>query len=94
MITDLLKFTIKNDAATQAAALFKEQMENNLNDEGCMISKTFRSKTDPNSYYMLLGWENQAAIDKHLETEHDLKFREGLDPILACPPEFFEWEEV
>lgn len=94
MITDLLKFNVKEGDADKAATLFKAQMENNLGDKGCMISKTFRSKTEPNSFYMLLAWENQAAIDAHLETEHDLKFREGLDPLLAGPPEFFEWEEI
>ena len=94
MITDLLKFTIKEDAAGKAVPLFKAQMENNLGDAGCVMSKTFRSKNEPNCFYMLLAWENQAAIDAHLETDHDLKFREGLDPLLAGPPEFFEWEEL
>ena len=94
MITDLLKFTIKESAAAEAIELFKKQMSDNLGDEGCLIAKTFRSKKDPNDFYMLLGWENQEAIDKHLVAEHDLMFREALDPILAGPPEFFDWEPV
>lgn len=94
MITDMIKFTIKDSAVTAAKASMKKQMEANLGDEGCVISKTFQSKANPCEMYMLLCWENQAAIDKHLESEHDLEFRETLDPLLAGPPEFFEWEEI
>ena len=94
MITDMLKFTVKEGCADQAKALMAAQMKANLGDNGCVISKTFQSKTNACDFYMLLCWENREAIDAHLETEHDLTFREGLDPILAGPPEFFEWDEV
>jgi len=92
MLTDLLKFTIKDEYVNEAIELMKKQMKNNLNDEGCLISRTFRSKVNPTELYLLLGWENPEAIEKHLKSEHDLKFRVDLDPMLACPPEFFEPE--
>ena len=94
MIIDLMKFTIKEGRVGDAIELMKTQMKNNLGDEGCLMSNTFQSKTNPNELYLLLGWENQEAIDKHLKTEHDLKFREGLDPLLAGPPEFYDWEKM
>ena len=94
MITDLLKFTIKEECVEDAMELMKEQMKNNLGDEGCLMSNTFRSKSKPNELYLLLGWENPEAIEKHLKTDHDLKFRENLDPMLAGPPEFFDWEKI
>ena len=94
MITDLLKFIIKENAVSEAAAVFDKQMKDNLKDEGCLMSQTFKSKTNPCEFYLLLCWENQDAIDKHLVTEHDLKFRENLDPLLAGPPEFFDWELI
>ena len=94
MITDLLKFTIKEGSIAEASELMKKQMQNNLSDEGCLIASAFRSKTNTNEIYVLLGWENQAAIEKHLKTDHDLKFRENLDPLLAAPPEFYDWEPI
>ena len=94
MITDMIKFTIKPDSIAEAAELMKGQMKANLGDEGCMLSKTFQSKSDPGDMYMLLCWENQSSIDKHLASAHDSEFRDGLDPLLAGPPEFFEWEEL
>ena len=94
MIIDLIKFSIKDECVDEAIELMKKQMINNLSDEGCLISNTFRSKTNPNELYLLLGWENQDAIDKHLKTDHDSKFRENLDPLLAGPPEFFDWEKI
>ena len=89
MIVDLLKFTIKEECAAEAALLMRKQMKNNLSDEGCLMSNTFLSKTNPNELFLLLGWDSQEAIDKHLETEHDKNFREALDPMLSCPPDFY-----
>jgi quinol monooxygenase YgiN len=74
--------------------LMKQQMKNNLGDKGCLMSSAFRSKTDPNELYVLLGWENPEAIEKHLKSAHDNKFREDLDPLLACPPDFYDWEKI
>ena len=88
MIIDLLKFTIKESFADKALELMKRQMANNLGDEGCLFSNTFRSETNPNELYLLLGWENKESIEKHLKSDHDEKFREELDPMLAAPPEF------
>jgi len=94
MITDLLKFKIKEASADDAIELFRRQMKNNLGDEGCLMSKTFRSKSNPTEFYLLLGWESPEAIENHLATEHDLKFRDALDPMLDGPPEFFDWETI
>ena len=94
MITDLLKFTIKEECVADAIELMKKQMENNLLDKGCLLSHTFQLKENPNELFMLLGWENQDAIERHLKAEYDNVFREDLDPLLAGPPEFFDWEII
>ena len=94
MITDLLKFTIKEGHTEEAIKLFTEQMKNNLGDEGCMMSKAFQSQTKTNEIFLLLCWENQQAIDKHLQTDHDLAFRSKLDPIIIGPPDRLDWETI
>ena len=94
MIIDLLKFNIKDGSGAAAEELFRRQMTNNLGDEGCLLSETFRSKSNPREFFLLLGWENPEAIEKHLKTDHDLQFRQNLDPLLAGPPEFYDWEPI
>jgi len=94
MIIDLLKFNIKEGSGAEAEKVFRQQMKNNLGDEGCLLSNMFRSNTNPGEYFLLLGWENPEAIENHLKSDHDLKFREDLDPLLAGPPEFYDWEPI
>ena len=94
MIIDLLKFTIKEGCVAEAIELMKTQMKNNLSDEGCHLSNAFRSKTNPNDIFMLLGWENQEAIDRHLKADYDREFVEALDPLLDGKPEFSDWEII
>lgn len=94
MIIDLIKFTIKEDSIDGAIKAMKTQTEANRLDEGCTLSHVFRSKTNPADLYMLLGWENQEAVEKHLATAHDAEFRTALDDTLAGPPEFYEWTKI
>ena len=53
-----------------------------------------RGKTNSAELFMLLGWENQEAVDKHLATQHDADFRAAIDDKLAAPPDFFEWTQI
>jgi len=88
MLVDLLKFVVTDAGA--AELLMKEQTVASREDEGCLYAHVFRSKDDPAEIFMLMSWENQESVDKHMDTEHDILFRERLDPILAGPPEFLE----
>jgi len=94
MITDLLKFNIKEGSIDDAIDLMRRQMQKTLGDEGCLIAKAFHSRINTNEIYMLLGWESREAIDKHLKTDHDQMFRVNLDPLLSGPPEFYDWETI
>ncbi len=94
MIIDLLKFTAKDTCVDEVIKAMKIQTEANRGDEGCMMSYVFQSNSNPNDLYMLLGWENQEAVDKHLATEHDEVFRVSVDDKVAGPPEFLEWTQI
>lgn len=90
MIIDLLKFTAKEACKDGVVEAMRIQTEANRKDEGCLMSYLFQSKANPNDLYMLLGWESQQAVDKHLATEHDEQFRLTIDDKITGPPEFFE----
>jgi quinol monooxygenase YgiN len=91
MIIDLVKFTARQDAIDGALEAMKTQTVANRGDEGFVLTHVFQSKANPAELYMLLGWENQEAVDKHLATQHDAEFIKALDPCLAGPPDFSDW---
>jgi quinol monooxygenase YgiN len=94
MIIDLIKFTARDACTDDVIRAMKIQADANRADEGHVMTHVFQSKAKPNELYMLLGWENQEAVDKHLATEHDAAFRVSVDDKLAGPPDFFEWTQV
>jgi quinol monooxygenase YgiN len=94
MIIDLLKFTIKDGGLDEAVRAMKVQAAANQDDEGHLMTHVFQSNANPNELFMLLGWEDQAAVDKHLASAHDAEFRASVDGALAGPPDFFEWTQL
>ena len=92
MIIDILQFNIKEECIDDAIDLMKKQLPNVRNDEGCFLAHVFRSKKSPCELFLMLGWENQESIDMHLNTDHDRRFREELDPMLSGPPDMANWE--
>lgn len=94
MLVDLLKFTIKPGNIEKVIAHMKEQTIQTRQDEGCVLANVFQSNSDENALYMLLAWENQEAVDKHLATEHDLAFRNNVDALIAGPPKFYDWTKI
>ncbi|SHI09563.1 Quinol monooxygenase YgiN [Sporobacter termitidis DSM 10068] len=94
MIIDLIKFTAKTDCIDSAIRAMKTQTAQNRRDEGCLMSHVFQSGRNPAELYMLLGWENREALEKHLAAPHDAEFRADMDDKIAGPPEFFDWTQL
>jgi quinol monooxygenase YgiN len=92
MIIDLIKATVKKEYIDEAVEAMKVQTLQTKEDEGCVLSHAFQSNSDPAVFYMLIGWENPEAIEKHLSSEHDLKFREKMDDKMAAPIEMLDWK--
>lgn len=92
MIIDLIKATVKKEHIDEAAEAMKVQTLQTKEDEGCVLSHAFQSKDDPAVFYMLIGWESPESIQKHLQSEHDLAFREKMDSKMAVPIEMTNWE--
>ena len=94
MITDLVKFTIKEEHLEEAIEQIKEQAIHILDEEICPMTKVFQSRTNANELYMLLGWKNRKAIELLRATEQSRRFRKNIDKMLVCPPEHFDWDTV
>jgi quinol monooxygenase YgiN len=92
MMIDLIKAIIKKEFIDEAAETMKIQTLQTKEDEGCVLSHVFQSNADPAVFYMLIGWENPEAVEKHLNSEHDQKFREKMDEKMAAPIEMINWK--
>lgn len=92
MTIDLIKATVKNEYIGEAVEAMKVQTLQTKEDEGCVLSHVFQSNADPAVFYMLIGWESPEAIQKHLSSQHDLKFREKMDDKMASPIEMLDWK--
>jgi quinol monooxygenase YgiN len=68
----------------------KTQTEQNRNDEGCLLSHVFQSKTNPAELFMLLGWESPEAVAKHLAAPRR-RIPAHMDDKITAPPEFYDW---
>jgi quinol monooxygenase YgiN len=94
MLVDLLQFTVKPGNAEKVIGHMKEQTVATREDEGCVLANVFQDGSDQNTLYMLLAWESQEAVDKHMATAHDLEFRNNVDDLIAGPPQFLDWKKI
>ena len=94
LITDLVKFTIKQEHLEEAIEQIKELAIHILDEEACPMIKVFQSRPNANELYMLLGWENRKAMELLRATEQSRRFRKNINKMLTCPPEHFDWDTI
>ena len=63
-------------------------------EEGCHAYTFAWDVGDPTLLRFYEEWENQEALEAHLETEHVRVFNEALGPMLASKPEGMAYEAV
>lgn len=91
---DLIKFKIKEGFEGEAIALFEEQLKHTRNEKGCLMDNVFQLKSEPTVFYLLIKWEDEESLRKHMEQPYDLEFREKMDRILAAPVEPIDWQQI
>jgi quinol monooxygenase YgiN len=69
----------QRDAAVAAA---NEMSSNSLAEPGCLDYRFWISTSDPNSVLLLEQWQDQAALDLHMEAPHMARFIEAIGPTL------------
>lgn len=55
-------------------------------EEGCLYYDLYQEITDRNTFYIIDGWTNQAAMDAHANNPHVAKVMEELGPLLVFGP--------
>lgn len=94
MITDLIKFVIKPEFIDEAVDLFKEQLNNTRNEEGCVSDSVFQLKNEPATFYLLIKWKDRDSLQKHMQQPYDREFRINMDRLLAGPVEPVDWLQI
>ena len=55
-------------------------------EEGCLYYDLYQEITDRNTFYIIDGWTNQAAMDAHATNPHVAQVMEELGPLLVFGP--------
>lgn len=53
---------------------------------GCLYYDLYQKIEDPNTFYILDGWADQAAVDSHVAEPHVAEVMKELSPLLVFGP--------
>jgi quinol monooxygenase YgiN len=71
--------------AADATPLLKQYAIDSSQDKGSVRFELLGEPSRKNHFTIVSVWENRAAFDAHLETEHTREFRGKLQPMLGSP---------
>ncbi len=54
-------------------------------EAGCLSIHAFRSKCDPQLFYIHSRWKDEAAFDYHVDLPHTVRFLERVEPLIDHP---------
>jgi quinol monooxygenase YgiN len=54
-------------------------------EAGCLSIHAFRSKRDPQLFYIHSRWKDEAAFDYHADLPHTVRFIERVEPLIDHP---------
>jgi quinol monooxygenase YgiN len=66
--------------------LMQQFVEPARREEGCLYYDVYRSQSDPNTFFILDGWADQEAIDRHAASPHVASVMQILGPLLVYGP--------
>lgn len=66
--------------------LMLEYVEPARQEPGCLYYDIFQEQNDPDVFYILDGWANQAAVDAHVEHPNVPRVNALLHPLLVEGP--------
>ena len=55
-------------------------------EDGCLYYDLYQKIDDPNTFYIIDGWENQDAVDAHADNPFVAEVMEELRPLLVFGP--------
>ena len=88
MMGVIAKFKVQPDKVEEFEQIFRETVGMvRANEPGSVLYQLTRSRTEPNSYKLIEIYNEQAAFDHHVSTDHFKATMGRLMPLLAGTPE-------
>lgn len=63
-------------------------------EPGCLSIHAFRSKRDPQLFYIHSRWKDEAAFDVHVGLPHTVLFVERIEPLIDHPLDVTRSEQI
>ena len=82
---ELFVFARFHARAGQGAAVadaLREVIAPTRAEPGCLAIHAFRSRRDPDLYYIYSRWKNEAAFEHHAGLPHTVRFLERVQPLI------------
>ena len=83
MIVIAGKALAKAGMETKVIEAIRVMCEASEAEEGCISYQIYQHPENRTEFFVFEEWENQAALEKHFQTEHMQKFNEVLATALA-----------
>jgi quinol monooxygenase YgiN len=76
---------IKPENRKAAEPLYREIIAATRKEEGCIEYRLFVNPNDPELYVFIEEWTSQAALDKHMASEHFRRIIPQIDALKSKP---------
>jgi quinol monooxygenase YgiN len=83
IICELRFETASRDRVRELALMFVEPARL---EPGCLYYNLHQKRDDPNTFFIMDGWTDQAAVDAHAGNPHVAKVMKELGPLLTFGP--------
>ena len=83
IICELRCETANRDRVRELALMFVEPARL---EQGCLYYDLHQKRDDPNTFFIIDGWTDQAAVDAHSGNAHVAEVMKELGPLLTFGP--------
>ena len=83
IICELRCETANRDRVRELALMFVEPARR---EPGCLYYHLHQRRDEPNTFLIMDGWTDQAAVDAHASNAHVAKVMKALSPLLTFGP--------
>ena len=85
--TLVVSLQIKEDAGDRFEAAFAKAVAPRRREKGCLAYELNRDPKTPTNYLLYERWQNLAALEMHLRSEHITTLLGQVGELVAAPPE-------
>ena len=81
------RFAAKPDRVKDVKNILSELVDPTRSEDGCITYELLQNTQDPTDFTFVEEWTTQAALDKHLTTEHIKRSRSQTEGLLDAGPD-------